>query len=59
MNGERPRTIRLSFNREEWRRKRDARRVLLEKVRARRRLLIAQRKTTPESSHTDERKARD
>jgi len=40
MNSERPRTIRLSFNREEWRRKRDARRVLLEKVRARRRLLM-------------------
>jgi len=40
MSGERVRTIRLSFNREEWRRKRDARRVLLEKVRARRRLTL-------------------
>jgi len=31
-----PWTVRLPLDREEWRRKRDARRVLLEKVRARR-----------------------
>lgn len=43
MSDERVRTIRLSFNRAEWRRKRDARRVLLEKVRARRRLMIMRR----------------
>lgn len=50
MSGVRVRTIRLSFNREEWRRKRDARRVLLEKVRARRRAAMSQRP----KSDTDE-----
>ncbi len=35
-----PWTVSLPFDREEWRRRRDARRVLLEKVRARRRLTL-------------------
>jgi hypothetical protein len=38
MSGDRAGTLPFSFNREEWRRKRDARRILLAKVRARRRL---------------------
>ena len=38
-----PWAVRLPAEREEWRRRRDARRVLLEKVRARRRLLARRR----------------
>jgi len=59
MSGVPPRRIILPRDRDAWQSARDARRKVLEKVRARRRLLIAQRKTTPESSHTDTRKARD
>ncbi len=59
MSGTPPRRITLPRDRDAWQSARDARRQVLAKVRARRRLMIEQRKTTPESSHTDTRKARD
>jgi len=54
-----PRRITLPRDREAWQSARDARRKVLAKVRARRRLMMEQRKTTPESSHTDKRKSSD
>lgn len=44
-----PRRIVLSTDREVWRQTRDARRKVLDKVRARRRLVIAQRKMKPDT----------
>jgi hypothetical protein len=47
MSGVPPRRITLPKDREAWRSARDARRVVLEKVRARRRLMMERRKMPP------------
>ncbi len=48
-----PRRIVISTNRDAWRAARDARRKVLAKVRARRRLMVAQRKTTQDTQAID------